>query len=47
MNTPAALARAKVTPDRQWVIFQGSDPAFAAEMNRISANPAVHMPAAD
>jgi hypothetical protein len=48
-NTPAALARAKITPDRQWVIFQGGHPAFAAEMNQIvgtapSASPAVRMP---
>ena len=35
MNTPAALARAKITPDRQWVVFQGGHPAFVAEMNRI------------
>lgn len=35
MNTPSALARAKTTPDRQWIIFQGSHPAFVAEMNRI------------
>src|SRR5688572_6861575 len=35
MNTPSALARAKVTPDKQWVVIQGAHPAFAAEMTRI------------
>jgi hypothetical protein len=51
MNTPSALARAKITPDKQWVIFQGGHPAFVAEMNHIvgsapSAGPAVRMPSA-
>jgi hypothetical protein len=51
MNTPSALARAKTTPDKQWVIFQGSHPAFVAEMNRIigpapDAHQAAHMPPA-
>jgi hypothetical protein len=35
MNTPSALARAKLTPDKQWVVIQGAHPAFAAEMTRI------------
>lgn len=35
MNTFSALARAKVTPDKQWVVFQSPHPAFAAEMTRI------------
>jgi hypothetical protein len=34
MNTTSALARAKITPDRMWVVFQGAHPAFAAEMTR-------------
>jgi hypothetical protein len=31
MNTPTALAKAKITPDKQWVVFHGGHPAFAAE----------------
>ncbi|WP_204015036.1 hypothetical protein [Virgisporangium aurantiacum] len=51
MNTPSALARAKTTPDKQWIIFQGSHPTFAAEMNRIigpapDTHQAAHIPPA-
>lgn len=46
MNTPSALARAKTTPDKQWVIIQGGHPAFVTEMNRIAGPaPSTHQAA--
>jgi hypothetical protein len=35
LNTPSALARAKITPDRQWVVLQGVHPTFVAEMDKL------------
>jgi hypothetical protein len=35
MNTPSTLANAEITPDKQWVVFRGGHPAFAAEMTRM------------